>query len=386
MIQRNISVIIVYAIMNPVINNLAEENDTLTFTLSGVNVSLANALRRIMLSDIPCVVFRTTPYAESKMDILSNTTRLNNELIKQRMSCVPIHISDTSFPIDNYEVQIYKKNEGDVIDYVTTEDIKIKDLQSDKYLSDAAVRAIFPPNKITGDYIDIARLRPKISEDIDGEELSLTSRLDIGTAKQDGAFNVVCTAAYGYTKDPVKVNDHLTEMDKALKAEGLDQETIDFKKKDWLLLGADTLTVPDSFDFTVESVGQFTNMDICRRAANVMLEKLERFDQAIKTNPELIAASETTLDNGYDVKMIGEDYTLGKAIEYVLYETYYKRGTMNFCGFRKPHPHIDESLIRLGFKETTSKDDVAAMLSASILSLKGVFQQVEDFFKPSSTE
>ena len=386
MIQRNISVIIVYAIMNPVINNLAEENDTLTFTLSGVNVSLANALRRIMLSDIPCVVFRTTPYAESKMDILSNTTRLNNELIKQRMSCIPIHISDTSFPIDNYEVQIYKKNEGDVIDYVTTEDIKIKDLQSDKYLSDAAVRAIFPPNKITGDYIDIARLRPKISEDIDGEELSLTSRLDIGTAKQDGAFNVVCTAAYGYTKDPVKVNDHLTEMDKALKAEGLDQETIDFKKKDWLLLGADTLTVPDSFDFTVESVGQFTNMDICRRAANVMLEKLERFDQAIKTNPELIAASETTLDNGYDVKMIGEDYTLGKAIEYVLYETYYKRGTMNFCGFRKPHPHIDESLIRLGFKETTSKDDVAAMLSASILSLKGVFQQVEDFFKPSSTE
>ena len=33
-----------------------------------------------------------------------------------------------------------------------------------------------------------------------------------------------------------------------------------------------------------------------------MLEKLERFDQAIKTNPELIAASETTLDNGYDVR------------------------------------------------------------------------------------
>ena len=109
MIQRNISLIIVYANMNPVITNLAEDNDTLTFTLSGVNVSLANALRRIMLSDIPCVVFRTTPYVQNKMDILSNTTRLNNELIKQRMSCVPIHISDTSFPIDNYEIQIYKK-------------------------------------------------------------------------------------------------------------------------------------------------------------------------------------------------------------------------------------------------------------------------------------
>ena len=372
--------------MNPVITNLAEDNDTLTFTLSGVNVSLANALRRIMLSEIPCVVFRTTPYAASKITILSNTTRLNNELIKQRISCVPIHISDTSFPIDNYEVIIEKKNESDVIEYVTTGDIRIKDLQSDKFLSEAAVRAIFPPNKITGDYIDLARLRPKLSEDIDGEELMLTSRLDIGTAKQDGAFNVVSTASYGFTKDTVKVNDYLTAMEKDLKDQGVDQDTIDFKKKDWLLLGAETLSVPDSFDFTVESVGQFTNMDICYRAADVMLTKLATFEQAIKTNPELIQTTETTLDNGFDVKLIGEDYTLGKALEYVLYEKYYKRGVMNFCGFRKPHPHIDESIIRLGFKDSTSRDDIVGMLSASILSLKSVFQQVSDFFKPSSTE
>ena len=135
------------------------------------------------------------------MDILSNTTRLNNELIKQRMSCVPIHISDTSFPIDNYEVQIYKKNEGDVIDYVTTEDIKIKDLQSDKYLSDAAVRAIFPPNKITVTILILLVLGLKSLKTLMRGAV-IASRLDIGTAKQDGAFNVVCTAAYGYTKDP----------------------------------------------------------------------------------------------------------------------------------------------------------------------------------------
>tara|TARA_A100001011_G_C14316765_1_gene848319 strand:+ start:4980 stop:6098 length:1119 start_codon:yes stop_codon:yes gene_type:complete len=372
--------------MNPVIANLVEDNDTLRFTLSGVNVSLANALRRIMLSDILCVVFRTTPYIQNKMDILSNTTRLNNELIKQRMSCVPIHISDTSFPIDNYEIQIYKKNETDVIEYVTTEDIKIKDLQSDKYLSSEAVKVIFPPDKITGDYIDIARLRPKLSEDIDGEELSLTSRLDIGSAKEDGAFNVVCTASYGYTKDTVKINDYLTKMDNDLKANGVPQETIDFKKKDWLLLGAETLSVPDSFDFIVESVGQFTNMDICHRAADVMLTKLSKFEQAIKTNPTLIADSETTLENGFDVKLIGEDYTLGKAIEYVLYEKYYKKGIINFCGFKKPHPHIDESIIRVGFKDKTSKADLVGMLSASILALTSVFQQINDFFKPSTEE
>ena len=90
------------------------------------------------------------------------------------------------------------------------------------------------------------------------------------------------------------------------------------------------------------------------------------------------------MENGFDVKLIGEDYTLGKAIEYVLYEKYYKKGIMNFCGFRKPHPHIDESIIRVGFKENTSKDDLVGMLSASILALTSVFQQIVDFFKPST--
>ena len=80
--------------MDPRISELSEEDGTLRFRLSGVNVSLANAIRRIILSDIPCVVFRTFPYEENKVQIETNTTRMNNELIKQRLSCVPIHISD----------------------------------------------------------------------------------------------------------------------------------------------------------------------------------------------------------------------------------------------------------------------------------------------------
>ena len=57
---------------------------------------------------------------------------------------------------------------------------------------------------------------------------------------------------------------------------------------------------------------------------------------------------------------------------------------MNFCGFRKPHPHIDESIIRVGFKESTSKEDVVGMLTASIIAVRSVFQQISDFFKPST--
>ena len=51
--------------MNPHIEKNNKKGDMLSFTLSGVNVSLANAIRRTILSDIPILVFKTTPYEEN---------------------------------------------------------------------------------------------------------------------------------------------------------------------------------------------------------------------------------------------------------------------------------------------------------------------------------
>ena len=117
--------------MNPNVTNINEEDGVLKFRLTGVNMSLANALRRIILSEIETVVFRTAPYNESKATIEKNTSRLNNELIKQRLSCVPIHIKDTSsFPIQDYVMELDVKNETDSDIYVTTEDFKVKRLNA----------------------------------------------------------------------------------------------------------------------------------------------------------------------------------------------------------------------------------------------------------------
>ena len=80
--------------MDPKVKLNNNKNNKLQFTLTGCNVSLANAIRRTILSDIPQVVFKTTPNDESKTIIHENTSNLNNELIKQRLSCIPIHIND----------------------------------------------------------------------------------------------------------------------------------------------------------------------------------------------------------------------------------------------------------------------------------------------------
>ena len=192
----------------PRIVSKTDENGQLKFTIDRINVSLANALRRIILSDIPTFVFRTFPYAECKASITTNTSRIHNEIIKQRLSCIPIHITEADFPYKEYMLEVSVVADGTEIRYVTTKDFKLKNKSNGKYLTDVKVHEIFPPNAITGDYIEFMRLMPKTTEYGEGEQLTLTCDLDVGTAKEDGAFNVVCTCAYSMTSTPRNVESN----------------------------------------------------------------------------------------------------------------------------------------------------------------------------------
>ena len=158
--------------MNPIISNQVEDEGVLNFTLSGVHMSLANAIRRTILSDIPTIVFRTAPYKENQATFYKNTTRLNNEILKQRLSCIPIHIQDLETPLDELEVEIKKKNTSDSVEFVTTKDFRIRNVTLDSYLAKEENRKIFPADNISGNYIDFARLNPRISEKIPGEEVA----------------------------------------------------------------------------------------------------------------------------------------------------------------------------------------------------------------------
>ena len=85
-------------------------------------------------------------------------------------------------------MEINIQNNTSTIMYITTEHFKIKNIQLNKYLHEDEQKQIFPPNKITKQYIDFCRLQPKISDDIPGESLKLSSHFSIGTAEENGSF------------------------------------------------------------------------------------------------------------------------------------------------------------------------------------------------------
>ena len=363
--------------MEPRISNLIEEEGYLKFTLVDCNMSIANALRRIIISDIPTFVFRTFPYSQNKAEITHNTTRFHNEIIKQRLSCIPIHIDDINFPYHDYVVEVDIKNDTDNIIYVTTKDFKIKNISSGRYSDESAVRRIFPPSHLSGDYIEFARLQPRLSENIDGERLTFTCGLDIGKASEDGAYNVISTCAYECTPDQAKASEMWGEKEKAMRKENKSAEEIDFEKRNWMLLEAKRYNIPNSYNFIIETVGVYENMDIVIKACEVMVSKCRKFLYDLENGNVPIIQSETTLKNGFDLTLIGEDYTLGKVIEYYLYQEHFIADkTLSFCGFRKPHPHSTDSVIRVAFHNQVDKVGVSGYFQGACDSAINAFTKI----------
>jgi len=367
--------------MNPRVETVKEDDDVLTFTLSGVNVSLANAIRRTLLSDIPLIVFKTTPYEANKANITVNTSRLNNEILKQRLSCIPIHITDMEMPIQNYLMEAHVENLTDTIKYVTTEDFRIKNVQTGEYLSESDTRTIFPRCEQTGYYIDFARLRPKISDEILGEKLHLTCEFSIGTAREDSMFNAVSTCSYGMTVDATHQELELAKKVKEWTAKEMSKDQIAFESKNWKLLDGQRVTKADSFDFIIQTVGVYSNYELMRKSCSILIDKLRDLDTIIDIDKLEINVSDNTLQNSYDVILKNEDYTIGKIMEYFIYTRLFQElKTVSFCGFKKMHPHDSDSIIRIAYKDPADKETLKQNLKMCIANAIVVYETIKSKF------
>lgn len=368
--------------MNPLLSNIITEDEVLKFTLSGLNVSLANALRRIILSEIPIAVFLTDYYNDNKCIIEENTSRLHNEIIRQRLGCIPIHEKDLEVLTDKYILEVDVSNDTDNILYVTTEHFKIKNKLNGNYLTEEETHRIFPKNNITQSYIDFVRLRPKISDSIPGEKIKLKCEFSVSDARYNSMYNVVSKCAYSNTHDITKIDEVWSDTENKLLSTDVSKEEIEFQKKNFYLLDAQKYFIPDSFDFVIQSIGVYDNEEIVKKGCVVLQNKFIDFINQIDSDTVPIVLSESCIANSYDIILENEDYTMGKVIEYLLYENYYvKEEKLSYCGFKKMHPHNNESIIRIAFIDNVmDKNTVRQLLRSSCVDAQNIFKKIFSLF------
>ena len=323
------------------ISNYREENNVLRFTVQNISVSMANGLRRIMLSDIPTLCLKMKP---GGLDT-KNTSQFNTEILDIRLKCLPIHFENAFDPdqvvfdeVKNYEIRLDKENKTDDPLYVNTDHFKIF----------ANHTEVLEPKIHFGRFekkfaATIVRLRPN-------EAINLTCSLEFravnhSMAEPDSAFNVVSTCAYQFTPETDKAI--LETAWQKFQPTNLTKTEMKVRRKDWDLLDAKRIYKEKSFDFIIESVGTYHNAFIFLKAIKVLQAQLKEVNVDAFTSNE-----NTTIDNCYELVLLKNGYTVGKVLEQHLQNT----PDLTYCGFLKPHPHDPKSILRIAFVKEGGKE------------------------------
>jgi len=319
------------------ISRINTSHGQLTFRLKE-NVSVANALRRTIMADIKTAVLHPR-----SIRITKNTTRFTNEIVAQRLGCVPVYTQEPT--MEGTVLTIDVKNTGEETVVVTTADIKLEGVQA---------RELFPPAEYEGHecYVDIVRLRPAVAN-IAGEEIKLECAIEFGCAKESGMFNVASTCSYAATQNQAASDAAFT------KEKG--------DKENWNLLEAKRFIDPDSFDFVLETLGVYTNHELVSLACDVIIKRLANLEYRIQ--PSL-----TTMANCVDVVLVDGDYTIGKLLEYEVFKEHTKR--ISYVTFLKVHPHDDEGVLRIALLS----GEVPEIVSGATTRLSSVFTEIRKMF------
>ena len=384
--------------MNPSVQLKLEEGGVYKFTLSGVNVSIANSIRRTILSDIQVVCIDAE---NCKFDV--NNTRLHNEILKERLNAIPVFTKDLEKLVKDYCVEVDVSNKTDNIIYVTTEDFKIKKKSSGEMIGKEHRDRIFPKNVISQHYIDFARLGAYVDETVETEQIKFTANFCLHSSKENGCYSVVSKCAYENTKDPERIMTAWKKREAELlkdiaNVEDISQVNTDerqavesriqFEHRDFLFLDAQRYFKDDSFDFSIETIGVFTNQEIVLKACVFLQNSFHNFTKDLETGKYIIQKSSymqehsSTMENSYDVVLEDKDYTFGKVIEFILYEKFFvEKQILSFCGFKKFHPHNSYSVLRIAFHEKVELEDVYSKLIESANYAKNIYSKLYTLIK-----
>ena len=158
---------------------------------------------------------------------------------------------------------------------------------------------------------------------------------------------------------------------------------MDYKRQNWYTLEAKRHYLDDSFDFKVESVGVYTNTEIVIKACDILINKLKKIKLASGKQTLDLNKDTTAMKNCVDIKLVGEDYTIGKVIEYILHNDYYlTEQVLSYVGFIKFHPHDEYSVIRMAYSDNDLFTDVNIYNMIGYVCESGIniFTSLKDHF------
>mmetsp|Transcript_5063 Transcript_5063/g.7558 ORF Transcript_5063/g.7558 Transcript_5063/m.7558 type:complete len:270 (+) Transcript_5063:410-1219(+) len=260
----------------------------MVFDLVGIDTPIANAIRRILLSEVPAMAFE-------QIYIRNNTSVLVDEVLSHRIGLLPIQADPRFFHFRGSEPQ----TDANTIEFELCVSCPKGQKEKKIYSGDLVWHPLgsqeedfeSTPIKMVHDDILLAILGP-------GQEIHLTARAEKGVGEDHVKFSPVCTAFYRILPEislNVDIEDELAEeLVEKCPMRVFDIEDLGKTKKKAVVSRPRNCTVcrecirepewqpridisrnKQHFIFTIESTGALAPELIFHMALKVFLEKLE---------------------------------------------------------------------------------------------------------------
>lgn len=346
------------------------------FTLMDTNVTIANTVRRAILTQTPSVGFRTEPYDKSDITISINTTPLVNEMIAHRIGMIPINANPLTFNPDLFTFELDMENKTKEIIDVRAEHFKVymrdpvKPLEEPRQVD---TKTLFPPDPITGETVLITRLRPQWNPTAPNERIKLRGRASVSTGAENIRWSPVSQASYEYTLDTDE--GHLQEVFTRWLARNKKIENtadVDPARLEELMAEFKTMEIqrcyltdaagnPNNFSFHVETIGIQTIPIIVHNAlvsCEVLVKKYMDLDGGVLPPNVRIQEGDSRFPS-VDFIFTDESHTLGNLLATWLVDnkiTDAADAVVTYAGYKVPHPLRPEMFVRVGIKDGMDVD------------------------------
>ena len=350
------------------ISNTELKENTLTFNIAGsaeygLDKSIVNSLRRVLLSEIPCIAFRVEEGTNKDLIMETNNTSLHNEFLLHRMSMIPLYIDPETYE-NQYLFYLNVKHEGaQPFKFVTTDDIQIFPLKEgvqlddtidlDKYdmkkpLSREKHKEIFRPFVFKNKEYPILITELK-STDTEGvaQELVCYGVPSVSDAREHARWKCCSDAIYTFLPNEelfMKIANDKAGIQKIID----DDERTKFINNLRVSEGEryfyrDIFNEPNQYTFTITSVHHMSNKELFLKALDVMDDKLDLLKNHFIN---LTTGGDTTIivephvnENSYHFKIAGQNDTIGNVLQtHIVNKFTDKDSLVSFCAYKKSHP------------------------------------------------
>lgn len=348
-----------------------EDMDSLHFKIRGdreygLDKSIINGIRRIIIEEIPTCGFNFDENLEDK-DILIdiNNTSLHNEMILHRVSLMTLYINpedknkylfklhmkhDTNEPynfVDSNDFDIYKML-PDKLDLNKMDD---KNYSQDK-LTQGEKDKILRPYVFRGkkNYSLLTELK-NTHTGITHQEIKLYGSPSINIGKYNAGYQSSSRVSYSFLIDDDLVR---TKLEDKMRRENISEEDKQSYAKRFVIEEAeryysrDAIDEPFEYNFDIESQHYYDSCTIFITALDILTKKLsylkEQFIYLLKDEPSSVSI-EKSKEFVYVYTINDENHTIGNILQsHIVRRSIDNDSIINGCSYKKLHP-LDESII-----------------------------------------